>query len=517
MTTSNTKNNIETLERDIPDETRVELTTRKQARNYCWTLNNYTAEELESISLNKFRYLIYGKEIAPTTGTPHLQGYLESSKPITFMAIKEACPGLQRASFFVRKGTRDQARDYCLKDGQTTEYGNWNAGGQGTRTDWQQIWTTIKDGASFHDIASEYPEQAIKYNSGIKACIASADAELGKQKLAQEFASFKPNKWQHDLLMDIAKKPDHRKVIWIVDTKGGRGKSYLAKHLLANMNACYLTNCKTTDAAHAYSGQNIVVFDYSRSNEDRINYGIIEQIKNGLIFSPKYDSRTKVHAIPHVVCFSNFAPERSMLSADRWDIRELNDNSVAPIENTDNIPHQKDSVAKSPSINNELEQLIEDAADELELYGVDLSKDVQEMYTPDEDNWEEFNQATTPPCRSQVAIPLPEWYNMHRYFGLPKDLPTVSNVHISPAVQAAIEQLSVNYQGSSSTEDHLDTREAGNTGTASLTCPNNSPMSIEYQDYLAEKKLRYLIQHQNDDTDDEFTDCEDIYTSSDDI
>jgi len=499
------------------------MSTNKQHRRYVFTLNNYTAEEIESIGTSTFRYIIYGREIGES-GTPHLQGYLEVAKPMTFVAIKKQCPGFQRANFEVAKGKREQCVAYCSKGeqshkeweqygtcgpnwgklAQVTEIGDYKAGGQGARTDWQQIWSEIAEGSSFIEVAREHPEQAIKYHSGIKACIASVNTEVNKLNLQKEIGVFKPYKWQHELLKDLEKKPDQRKVIWIVDDKGNRGKTWLAKHLLANMSACCFANCKTADVAHAYNGERIAVFDYSRSNEDRINYGIIEQIKNGLIFSPKYDSRTKVHAIPHVVCLSNFAPDRSMMSADRWDIRVLNDDSVVPIENV----HEMD-ILDEPTEDN-IEQLIEEVVDELELYGVDLSKDVHDIYTPDEDDWISFEQAITPPCRSQVAIPLPEWYNMHSYFGLPKDLPTVANVHISPAVQAAIEQLTVS-------KDHLDTREAGNTGTASLTCPNNSPMSIEYQDYLAEKKLRYLIQHQNDDTDDEFTDCEDIYTSSEDI
>jgi len=52
-------------------------------KHYCWTLNNYTPEELAQISLlvddptNDLTYICYGKEKA---SVPHLQGYLESSK-----------------------------------------------------------------------------------------------------------------------------------------------------------------------------------------------------------------------------------------------------------------------------------------------------------------------------------------------------------------------------------------------------------------------------------------------------
>lgn len=325
----------------------AELTKRKQARNYCFTLNNYTSEELESIALNKFRYLVYGKEVGES-GTPHLQGYLEVAKPMTFMAIKAECPGLVRASFHRRRGTREQAKNYCLKgeqsheewdelhetgpnwgaNAQITEYGSWKAGGQGARNDWNTILEDIENASSLYAFAKEQPEIAIKYTTGVQRIMEAKKDEENNIRLQKEFSAFKPNNWQHKLLEELKGTPNNRSVIWYVDPEGGKGKTYMAKYLKANMEAAYLTNCKSADAAHAYKGESIVIFDYSRSNDGTINYSILEQIKNGMIFSPKYDSRTKVYATPHVVCLANFYPNKSMLSMDRWDIRILDKKSA---------------------------------------------------------------------------------------------------------------------------------------------------------------------------------------------
>ena len=53
-----------------------------KSKSWCWTLNNYSEEEVQNIQDSVkneklgIKFLIFGKEVAPTTGTPHLQGYL---------------------------------------------------------------------------------------------------------------------------------------------------------------------------------------------------------------------------------------------------------------------------------------------------------------------------------------------------------------------------------------------------------------------------------------------------------
>ena len=49
----------------------------------------------------------------------------------------------------------------------------------------------------------------------------------------------------------------------------------------------------------------------------------MESIKNGRVFSAKYESKMKVFDPPHVICFANFEPKREAMSADRWAIVDL--------------------------------------------------------------------------------------------------------------------------------------------------------------------------------------------------
>ena len=66
---------------------------------------------------------------------------------------------------------------------------------------------------------------------------------------------------------------------------GAAGKSFLCKFMVCNYEALFLSGAKLADAAMAYNGQPIVVFDIPRSTPgDFVNYGTIETIKNGMVF-----------------------------------------------------------------------------------------------------------------------------------------------------------------------------------------------------------------------------------------
>ena len=125
------------------------------------------------------------------------------------------------------------------------------------------------------------------------------------------------------MLEYIEKSPDARKVVWFVDEKGNSGKTYITKYLLTEGDALRFENAKSADVKYAYNGEKTVVFDLSRSQETHVNYEVIESVKNGVVFSTKYESQMKVFKTPHVIIMANFAPDESKMSSDRWDIRYL--------------------------------------------------------------------------------------------------------------------------------------------------------------------------------------------------
>lgn len=127
------------------------------SRAYCFTLNNYTEDDIALLSVinEKIRFICWGQEIAPETGTPHLQGYVEFKTPLRIAGIKKLNVSFARMHLEVRRGTRDEAKAYCAKGDQSKEefettgtngpnyglnvayfeFGNWEAGGSGSRND----------------------------------------------------------------------------------------------------------------------------------------------------------------------------------------------------------------------------------------------------------------------------------------------------------------------------------------------------------------------------------------------
>lgn len=137
-----------------------------RARNWCFTLNNYTQEEFDEAENigSRASYIIVGKEVG-TNGTPHLQGYIEFPNAVRGSAIRKNFNG--RGHWEVRKGTAKQASEYCKKENQFFEMGSLSA--QGKRTDLEEVGAAIVNGSSIKEVASTYPATYIKYHKGIAA------------------------------------------------------------------------------------------------------------------------------------------------------------------------------------------------------------------------------------------------------------------------------------------------------------------------------------------------------------
>lgn len=89
-----------------------------KSRNYVFTYNNYPDTTL--VDTVECRYIGYSKETAPTTGTPHLQGFIIFMSPKSLRAATKMLPGCH---LDVMRGSFLQNERYCSKAGRLIERG----------------------------------------------------------------------------------------------------------------------------------------------------------------------------------------------------------------------------------------------------------------------------------------------------------------------------------------------------------------------------------------------------------
>lgn len=186
------------------------------SKRYCFTVNNYTALDVEvlsaadSHSIWGIQYLVYGREVGEE-GTPHLQGAVLFEK-------KRSLPWLKKnfhptAHFEVMRGTAVQAVRYCKKDGDFTEFGELplDPGAREVR-DWDNARQLAKEGR-FDEIPSDlyirYLGNFHRINTMHQVLPSDADAStgvwiygksgIGKSRYARHhypgFYHKMPNKW----------------------------------------------------------------------------------------------------------------------------------------------------------------------------------------------------------------------------------------------------------------------------------------------------------------------------------
>lgn len=116
------------------------------------------------------RYLCWGEEVAPETGTRHLQGYVvfNEKKKQRLSGVKKIL-GDETAHLEVARGSHEQNKAYCSKEGSFTEFGALppppgRATSKRNATDWAALW----DAATRGDIEDIPAQQRVMYYSSIK-------------------------------------------------------------------------------------------------------------------------------------------------------------------------------------------------------------------------------------------------------------------------------------------------------------------------------------------------------------
>lgn len=214
------------------------MTTRIRA--WCFTLNNPTERDKRALIAlaNTSRYVIAQLEHAPTTGTPHYQGYMVFHDGKSFSALHKAMP---RAHFEPARGTAQQNYDYCTKaadEGQppnelVLEHGTLPQ--QGERVDISQVRELLRSGVTYRELVD-------------------MDVNYQVLRIAQEWLRV------HEPARDF--KPEVR---WFYGEPGA-GKTRAALEWLESHGEVFTveTPAKYWDG---YDGHNCVLFDDLRADQ----------------------------------------------------------------------------------------------------------------------------------------------------------------------------------------------------------------------------------------------------------
>ena len=142
--------------------------------------------------------------------------------------------------------------------------------------------------------------------------------------------------WQNEIIGIISKQPHDRHIYWYWEPTGNTGKTTFAKYLVVYHSAVVLSG-KSADMKNAIASMKhypqVILVDCPRSGTNFICYKGLEEIKNALFFSGKYESKMVCGHIPHLIIFSNSPPEYAQLSQDRWVVTR-----IPALDDAGNVP-----------------------------------------------------------------------------------------------------------------------------------------------------------------------------------
>lgn len=286
---------------------------------WCFTLNNWTNDEQQQLRdgfPDTFAYLVFGREVGES-GTAHLQGFFCLHSRSSLRQVRRI-PGLARSHLERTRGKSHQAAAYCKKDDDFDEFGQIPPE-QGQRVDFEEFieWVKNQDPApTMQDVGQNFPSIYMRYAGAAERAI----RDFG-QRPKLVVGELRP--WQQRLVNLLESPADDRKVIFVVDENGNSGKSWLTRYLITEREDVQIFGVgKRDDLAYAIDEtKRIFMFDVTRGGMEFIQYGVLEMIKNRIVFSPKYMSKSKyIRSNAHVVVFCNEQPDRNAMTQDRYKI-----------------------------------------------------------------------------------------------------------------------------------------------------------------------------------------------------
>lgn len=158
--------------------------------------------------------------------------------------------------------------------------------------------------------------------------------------------------WQKLVFDECMAEPDDRTIRWIYDPVGSNGKSKWGKWMAANHDALMLNYSSAENLRFVVfkeETRRIYILDATRASPKSLHksefYSALENIKNGMVMTGKYEGGAKLFEPPHVIVLSNEEPDWKLWSKDRLKITNLTDpdllrrgyNRAAPYDDDDEL------------------------------------------------------------------------------------------------------------------------------------------------------------------------------------
>jgi hypothetical protein len=293
-----------------------------RAKYWCFTLNNYTPADEDRLStpIDGVDYLVYGREVG-ASGTKHLQGTVCFSDR---KRLPQVIDKIGQAHCTITR-LLHQSIEYCKKDGDFVEVGDVTVvkekrGKPGVKCEIEEFKNSVKEGVTdMKQLREMHSEVCARHPRFVESYVQDHISNF-------KVKAHPLRRWQGELYDELKHRPDERKIYFVVDRVGNQGKSWFARYYCdLHDDAQILAPGKKADMAYMVK-ENIRVFfvDCPRSKQgDFIQYDFLEELKNGYVFSSKYESRCKKFPTPHIVVCMNEHPCMEKLSADRYRIITL--------------------------------------------------------------------------------------------------------------------------------------------------------------------------------------------------
>jgi hypothetical protein len=265
-----------------------------KSRRFVMTINNYSEADFSTLKklCKDTIYYAWGKEIAPTTGTPHLQCYVEFKND----RYRKAILKLFNRGFYIKpaKCKKENNAIYCCK------------------TD-------------------------LEKSTNIPIPV---DIEV--------ITELRPFQKSLDIILDGP--VNEKKIIWVYDPIGQLGKTEFLKYLFKKHNCPFSYGEKCSDIINLIfnnkkyylnTNKGIAIFNFGREMDMKhVSVKALEQISDGAISNTKFETGCFIMNCPHVLILANSLPITSTMTKGRFIIKTISESNelidyIEPISDLD--------------------------------------------------------------------------------------------------------------------------------------------------------------------------------------